>query len=124
MGGGGRKRGKKEKTEKRRKNYMKRKKRRKCTILQSQLPAFSIFLSLIQVLGAESGKLMNSPLTMDLWAPVLMGSSDGILQSCPEHVPGLGLISMMFLLPCPHIWSNGLGSGVTCFPGNICPTLS
>ncbi len=30
----------------------------------------------------------------------------------------------MFLLLCPHIQSNRLGSRATCFPGNICPTLS
>ncbi len=30
----------------------------------------------------------------------------------------------MFLLLCPHIWSNRLGSRATCFPWNICPPLS
>ncbi len=42
----------------RRRRKEKERKGEKCTILQYQLPAFSVFLSLIQVLGVESGELM------------------------------------------------------------------
>ncbi len=61
---------------------------------------------------------------MGLWVLVLMGSGDEIPELHPEHVLGLGWISTMFPLLCPHIPSNRLDSRVPCFPRNICPSLS
>ena len=62
--------------------------------------------------------------TMVLWALALLGSGDEKLGLLPGHVPDLGQIPRMFLLLCPHIQTNGLDSGVNCFPGNVYPTLS
>src|SRR5258707_828959 len=80
------------------------------------------------VTGGPAYKLSPSLLLgSHIWTmgePVITGSGDGKFRLLPEHVPGLGQIPMMFPLPCPHIWTNRLDSGATCFPGNVYPTLS
>ena len=102
----------------------KKEKEKKCTILKfdSLLSPNSCHWSKSQ--GAGSGRLTGWCETMVLWALAFLGSSDGKLQLLPEHVPDLGQVPMMFLLLCPHIWTNGLDSGANCFPGNVYPTLS